>query len=131
MRWLAFAGLLAPGVALAHVGQGDIGGGLRAGLAHPILGVDHVIAMVAVGIGCAQLGVPAISVAPGQFLLKDVGLDPHLMEVFVVLVAVITGLGRLTGPPTPMDCLYAALQANAKGLLGREAAVNLLVEQQS
>jgi ADP-ribose pyrophosphatase YjhB (NUDIX family) len=42
-----------------------------------------------------------------------------------------TPLGRLTGPPTPIDYLSAALQANAKGLLCMEAAVNLLVEQQS
>lgn len=40
-------------------------------------------------------------------------------------------LERLNGPPTPIDRLSAALQANAKGLLCTEAAVGLLVQQQS
>lgn len=39
--------------------------------------------------------------------------------------------GRLAGPPTPVDYLSAPLQAHAKGLLGTEAAVLLLVQQQS
>lgn len=37
----------------------------------------------------------------------------------------------LTGPPTRIDRLSAALQANAKGLLCTEAAVDLLIQQQS
>jgi hypothetical protein len=35
------------------------------------------------------------------------------------------------GPPTSIDRLSAALQANAKGLLCTEAAVGLLIHQQS
>lgn len=42
-----------------------------------------------------------------------------------------TSLGHLIGPPTPIDRLSAALQANAKGLLCTEAAVGLLIHQQS
>jgi urease accessory protein len=48
---------LVPALALAHVGQGDVGGGFIAGVEHPIFGLDHVVAMVAVGIWGAQLGV--------------------------------------------------------------------------
>jgi urease accessory protein len=59
--------LLAPAVALAHVGQGDIGGGLLSGFLHPIMGPDHVIAMVAVGMWGAQLGAPAIWILPVTF----------------------------------------------------------------
>src|SRR5688500_8691640 len=55
--------------ALAHVDQGDIGGGLVAGFLHPIFGFDHVVAMVAVGIWGAQLGRPAIWVLPVTFPL--------------------------------------------------------------
>jgi len=40
-------------------------------------------------------------------------------------------LGRLIGPPTPLDRLSVALQANARGLLCSEAAVDLLIQQQS
>jgi len=49
-------GLLLPALALAHVGQADMAGGFIAGFAHPILGLDHVVAMVAVGLWGAQLG---------------------------------------------------------------------------
>ena len=44
-RWLPACWLLAPAIALAHVGQGDIGGGFIAGIEHPIFGLDHVIAL--------------------------------------------------------------------------------------
>jgi ADP-ribose pyrophosphatase YjhB (NUDIX family) len=40
-------------------------------------------------------------------------------------------VGHLIGPPTPIDRLSAALQANAKGLLRTEAAVDLLIQQRS
>lgn len=39
--------------------------------------------------------------------------------------------GPLISPPTPIDRLSAALEANAKGLLCMEAAVDLLIQQQS
>jgi urease accessory protein len=53
----------------AHVAQGGVTGGLVAGFVHPILGLDHVVAMVAVGIWGAQLGRPAIYVLPITFPL--------------------------------------------------------------
>jgi ADP-ribose pyrophosphatase YjhB (NUDIX family) len=40
-------------------------------------------------------------------------------------------VGHLIGPPTPIDRLSVALQANAKGLLRTEAAVDLLIQQRS
>ena len=40
--------------AFAHTGEGT--GGFLAGLAHPVLGPDHVVAMVAVGLWGAFLG---------------------------------------------------------------------------
>ncbi len=67
-RWAVFAFLLVvPGVALAHIGQGDVSGGFLAGLEHPVLGLDHVVAMVSVGIWGAQLRQPAIWVLPVTF----------------------------------------------------------------
>ena len=58
---------LFPLPAMAHVAQGDISGGFAAGFVHPILGLDHVVAMVAVGIWGAQLGNPAAWVLPVTF----------------------------------------------------------------
>ncbi|HEY5309753.1 MAG TPA: HupE/UreJ family protein, partial [Casimicrobiaceae bacterium] len=52
--------------AFAHVEQGQAAGFL-AGLAHPVSGLDHVLAMVAVGLWGAQLGAPAIWLLPVTF----------------------------------------------------------------
>ncbi|MFG1347113.1 HupE/UreJ family protein [Xanthobacter autotrophicus DSM 431] len=54
--------------ALAHTGVG-VAGGLTSGFMHPMLGPDHIIAMVAVGLWGAQLGAPAIWVLPITFPL--------------------------------------------------------------
>lgn len=53
---------------LAHEGEG-VGGGLVTGFLHPILGWDHVAAMVAVGLWGAFLGRPAIWQLPVIFPL--------------------------------------------------------------
>jgi urease accessory protein len=44
--------LLAPALAFAHPGHGD--NGLMAGLGHPVGGLDHLLAMLAVGLWAAQ-----------------------------------------------------------------------------
>ena len=48
----AMALLLTPAIAFAHPGHGD--NGLIAGISHPIGGLDHLLAMVAVGLWAAQ-----------------------------------------------------------------------------
>lgn len=53
---------------LAHVEPGQAAG-LLAGLAHPVSGLDHVLAMVAVGLWGSQLGAPAIWLLPVTFPL--------------------------------------------------------------
>ena len=59
---------LCPSSAFAHVQQGEAAGFLT-GLRHPISGLDHVLAMVAVGLWGAQLGSPAIWLLPVAFPL--------------------------------------------------------------
>ena len=54
--------------ALAHMQAGQATGFLT-GFLHPISGLDHVLAMVAVGLWGAQLGAPAIWVLPVAFPL--------------------------------------------------------------
>ncbi|MET0378267.1 MAG: HupE/UreJ family protein [Spongiibacteraceae bacterium] len=61
--------LLAP-PAFAHTG--DIGGGVAAGFLHPISGLDHLLAMVAVGIWGAFLGRPLLWALPVAFPLMMV-----------------------------------------------------------
>lgn len=48
----AAALLLSPALAFAHPGHGD--NGLMAGISHPLLGLDHLLAMLAVGLWAAQ-----------------------------------------------------------------------------
>ena len=48
----AAALLLAPALAFAHPGHGD--NGLVAGISHPLGGLDHLLAMLAVGLWAAQ-----------------------------------------------------------------------------
>jgi urease accessory protein len=49
------------------------GKGWRAGLEHPFSGIDHIVAMVAVGLWAAQIGRNAIWAMPTVFLLTMVG----------------------------------------------------------
>ena len=64
--------LLIPSVASAHTGVGDPSGFWH-GLGHPIAGLDHILAMVAVGLWAAQIGGKALWLVPGAFLLAMTG----------------------------------------------------------
>ena len=63
---MAIAAFATP--SFAHIQRGE-GGGFLTGFLHPISGLDHVLAMVAVGLWGAQLGAPAIWALPVTFPL--------------------------------------------------------------
>lgn len=86
--------------ALAHTGSG-VAVGLESGFLHPITGLDHLVAMVAVGLWGAQLGNPAIWVLPVTF----------------PLVMALGGLLGLAGVPLPLTEPVVALSGVALGLL--------------
>ncbi len=66
-RWImVLLPMLWAQVASAHTQQGQAKG-ILTGLEHPISGLDHVLAMVAVGLWGAQLGSPAIWLLPVTF----------------------------------------------------------------
>ena len=79
---LALCALL-PGLALGHVESGIAGdGGFISGLVHPVTGLDHVVAMVAVGLWGAILGAPAIWFLPIAFpLIMTVGAVLGILDV--------------------------------------------------
>lgn len=91
--------LLMPAIALAHT-EGGITGGFVSGFAHPILGWDHVVAMVAVGLWGAFLGAPAIWLLPVVFplvmafgaALGVVGIPVPAVEIGIAGSAVVLGL---------------------------------------
>ena len=64
---LTLAGALLPTAALAHTGIGAAGG-FAHGFWHPIGGLDHVLAMVAVGAFAVRLGGRAVWLVPAAFL---------------------------------------------------------------
>jgi urease accessory protein len=59
--------LLLPLAAQGHSGGAAAGAGFLAGFEHPLGGLDHVLAMLAVGMWGAQLGRPAIWMLPVAF----------------------------------------------------------------
>lgn len=59
---------LAPAAALAHEGASLPYGSFLGGLLHPVLGPDHFLAMVSVGILSAQIGGRAIWTVPATFV---------------------------------------------------------------
>lgn len=70
LRFFAISLLLLAAAAHAHIGHGTVGAGdFTDGLLHPVTGLDHVVAMVAVGLWGAQLGRPAIWILPITFPL--------------------------------------------------------------
>lgn len=68
VRLLAVAALLAPAAALAHPGIPGHTHGFGNGIAHPFSGLDHLLAMIAVGLWAAQRGGRALWMAPLAFI---------------------------------------------------------------
>ncbi len=66
LRIAAASLALAPAVASAHPGHD--GASLVSGFMHPLGGVDHIIAMVAVGLLAARLGGRALWLVPASFV---------------------------------------------------------------
>ncbi len=94
---------LLPRIAFAHEESGQAAGFL-AGLAHPVSGLDHVLAMVAVGLWGAVLGAPAIWVLPVAFplvmalggFLGLLGVPLPGVEVGIAASAILLGAAVMT-----------------------------------
>jgi urease accessory protein len=75
--WQYLAGAIAislwiPKIASAHTGVGDVTGFWH-GLEHPVGGLDHILAMLAVGLWAAQMGGKALWIVPGAFITAMIG----------------------------------------------------------
>ncbi len=118
--------LLAPSIATAHPGHQV---GLVAGLTHPLLGIDHLLAILAVGIWAAQLEPRARSAVPATFVLlmvagAAIGMGrPASAAVELGVVSSVMALGLLIAlaiRPAPvvavlMTALFAVLHGYAHG----------------
>ena len=69
--FVSVAGIALPGVALAHTGHEA--GGFGGGFMHPFNGLDHVLAMFAVGLWAARQGGRAVWLMPAIFVLMMAG----------------------------------------------------------
>lgn len=95
---LGLAGALAADPALAHTGQGA--SGLEHGLLHPLTGLDHLLAMVCVGVLGVTLGGAAVWALPLTFVAMMVagglagmaGIELPLVEALIALSLVALGL---------------------------------------
>ena len=96
---LVTAVLLMPTTCWAHIEQGQAAG-FFTGMEHPWSGLDHILAMIAVGLWGAQLGIPALWVLPIAFpmmmtigaMMGLVGIPVPGVEVGIALSAILLGL---------------------------------------
>ena len=119
-RIALIAAALAPAIAFAHEETGQAAGFL-AGLLHPVTGVDHVLAMISVGLWGAVLGPPAIWVLPVAFplvmalggLMGLLGIPLPGVEIGIALSAIVLGTMVLAEarPPIWLAALIVAVFA--------------------
>lgn len=108
--------------AFAHAGD-HAGGGLVAGLLHPVTGVDHLLAMVAIGLWAGLLGGAARLAVPLAFLAAmAIGCvlgvhGVHLPLVEAGILASVIVLGALAAAATRLGQLAGAALAVLFGLL--------------
>lgn len=104
---LAVLASLVSGVAEAHTFGAD-GAGLAQGFAHPLGGLDHLLAMIAVGLWATQLGGRALWAVPTAFVsmmaagavvgwggIPVPGVEPAIALSLLVLGLVVTTATRL------------------------------------
>jgi len=98
-----------PSEAFAHIVKGEAIG-FVSGFEHPISGLDHIIAMVAVGLWGAQLGAPAIWMLPVTFpmvmafggFLGLIGVPIPGVEIGIALSGVLLGAAVMTESRPPL-----------------------------
>jgi urease accessory protein len=114
--------MLIPGVALAHPGGHA---GFLAGIAHPLGGTDHMLAMVAVGLWAATVGGRAMWSMPLTFVaamiaggaLGAAGLPFVAVEPMILASIVLLGIAAALALrlPLPMSLAGIALFGLAHG----------------
>lgn len=125
---VAVTAMLLPTAALAHTGVGGTSG-FSHGFAHPILGLDHVLAMVMVGVFAAQIGSRALWLVPATFVavmafagaLGVAGIGVPFVETGIALSVVVFGAVVAFGARAPLAAamgivgLFAIFHGHAHG----------------
>jgi len=119
---------LAPLPALAHPG-GDHVHGFTAGLLHPLTGIDHLAAMVAIGLWAGMLGGRLLWLLPAGFLggmatggalgmagLALPGVEAGILASVILLGALVGAAGRLPASlALPMVAAFGLRHGHAHG----------------
>jgi urease accessory protein len=108
LRIAAASLAFAPAVAFAHPGHD--GASLASGFLHPLGGVDHIIAMVAVGLLAARLGGRAVWLVPASFvatmgvagLAGMMGAGLPYVETGIALSVVVLAAVAVLGTAMPV-----------------------------
>lgn len=112
--------LLVPRLALAHA-EGGEAAGFANGVMHPVSGLDHVLAMIAVGLWGAQLGPPGLWALPIAFplvmavggFLGLIGIPIPGVEIGIALSAIVLGLMVLLEAKPPLWAAVAIVSVFA------------------
>lgn len=119
--------LFAAAPALAHPGHG--GASFGAGLLHPLSGVDHILAMTAVGLLAAKRGGKALMLWPAAFIAAmmsgyglglmnhgAVSLEPGVLASVIVLGVLATSTASMpTAPGLGLIGLFGLCHGFAHG----------------
>ncbi|MBB4187702.1 urease accessory protein [Sinorhizobium terangae] len=125
---LALAAAALPAVAHAHPGVGAAGG-LAHGFMHPVGGLDHILAMVAVGTFASIIGGRALWLVPASFVLMMAaggalgieGIAVPFVEIGIAASVIALGLAVALrwNPPTAVAMgvvsLFAIFHGHAHG----------------
>lgn len=101
---------LAPTVVWAHPLHS--GTDVVSGLVHPFLGLDHLLAMIAIGVWAVQLGARAVWIVPAAFVLTMIlgtasgiaGVDVPQLEPMVAATVLVLGLLVMFRARMPIAC---------------------------
>jgi len=118
---LAVGLLLSPAMAFAHPGHDHAG--VLAGLAHPVFGLDHLLAMLAVGLWAAQQQGTARWALPLTFVVTMLfgglagfaGFEMPLMETGIA--GSVLALGLLVAPATASHTAWNCRSCPARGVM--------------
>ncbi|WP_160006352.1 HupE/UreJ family protein [Rhizobium sp. 18055] len=120
--------VLAPSLAFAHTGVGETVGFVH-GFSHPLSGLDHILAMVMVGVLAWQIGGRAVWIVPTTFVavmavggaLGMMGIAIPFVEAGIALSVIVLGAVIALGIRAPvaiaagMVGLFAIFHGHAHG----------------
>jgi urease accessory protein len=117
---LALLVALVPSAALAHSGHAPTDG-FAYGFGHPLGGMDHVVAMVAVGVFAFVLGRRALWALPvafvammgAGFIIGAAQVDLPLVELGIAVSSIAIGAAAALGKPMPVTVAMALVGAFA------------------